>query len=134
MWFESFVLSIIQYELREVAAQAQQRYYDKFPNPSNWTVGALDDYIFKAIEKVKTTSKTELKKQLPCVDPKLTLTFLEHVKLHYEKFDEDPKIAQEKLWIFATSAIDPSKKSSGLKDGINHLLCVSFEIPQTWIW
>jgi hypothetical protein len=75
--------------LGEAAAQAQQRYYDKFPDPSNWTAGTVDDYIFKAVEKVSTTSKTEL---------------------NYEKYDEDPEITQEKLWIFATSAMDPSMK------------------------
>ena len=78
----------------EAAAQAQQRYYDKFPIPSDWTTGTVDNYIFKAVEKVRTTSKTELKKQLPCADPKHTPIFLEQVKLHYEKFDEDPEITK----------------------------------------
>jgi hypothetical protein len=59
---------------------------------------------------VRTTSKTELKKQLPCTDPKHTPTFLEQVKLYYEKYDEDPEITQERLWIFATSAMLPSIK------------------------
>jgi hypothetical protein len=99
-----------QHELGEAAAQAQRRYYDKFLEPSAWTEGVVDDYIFKAVEKVRTTSKTELKKQLPCADPKHNPTFLEQVKLHFEKYDEDPEITQEKLWIFATSAMDPSMK------------------------
>jgi hypothetical protein len=78
--------------LGEAAAQAQRRYYDKFPDPSDWIAVVVDDYIFKAVEKVRTTSKMELKKQLPCTDPKHTPTFLEQVKLHYEKYDEDLEI------------------------------------------
>jgi hypothetical protein len=124
-------LSVIQHELGEAAAQAQQRYYDKFPNPSNWTTGTVDDYIFKAVEKVKTTSKSELKKQLPCTDPKHTPTFLEQVKLHYEKFDEYPEITQEKLWIFATSAMDPSMKVKWNKKwNQSRTLCVALKFPK----
>jgi hypothetical protein len=44
------------------------------------------------------------------MDPKHTPTFLEQVKLYYEKYDEDPEITQERLWIFATSAMLPSIK------------------------
>jgi hypothetical protein len=35
---------------------------------------------------------------------------LEQVKVHYKKDDEDPEITQEKMWIFATLAMDPSMK------------------------
>jgi hypothetical protein len=52
---------------------------------------------------VRTTSKTELKKQL-------IPAFLEQMKLHYEKYDADPKITQEKQWIIVTLAMDPSMK------------------------
>jgi hypothetical protein len=80
---------------------------------------------------VKTTSKTELKKQLPCVDPKHTPTFLEQVKLHYEKYDEDPKITQEKLWIFATSAMDPSMKVKWIERwNQSHALCEALKFPK----
>jgi hypothetical protein len=82
----------MQHELGEAAAKAQRRYYDRFPDPSEWSTGAIDDYVFKAVEKVRTTTKTELKKQLPCVDPKHTPTFLEQVKVHYKKYDENPEI------------------------------------------
>jgi hypothetical protein len=64
---------------------------------------------------VRTTSKTELKKQLLCADLKHTPTFLEQVKLHYEKYDEDLEITQEKLWIFATLAMDPTMKVKWLE-------------------
>jgi hypothetical protein len=59
---------------------------------------------------VRTTTKPELKKQLPCADLNHTPTFLEQVKVHYKKDDEDPEITQEKMWIFATLAMDPSMK------------------------
>jgi hypothetical protein len=86
--------------LGEAAAQAQRWYYDRFPDPLEWSTGVIDDYVFKAVEKVRTTTKTELH----------TPTFLEQVKVHYEKYDENPEIAKEKLWIFATSAMDPFMK------------------------
>ena len=52
---------------------------------------------------MRTTSKTKLKKQL-------IPAFLEQMKLHYEKYDADPEFTQEKLWIIATVAMDPSMK------------------------
>ena len=95
--------------MEEATIQAQQGYYDKFLDPSDWTIGAVNDYIFKEVEKVRTISKMELKKQLPYMDPKYTPTFLEQVKLYYKKYNEDLEITQEKLWI-ATSAMHPSMK------------------------
>jgi hypothetical protein len=122
---------VIQHELGEAAAQAQRRYYDRFPDPSEWSTGAIDDYVFKAVEKVRTTTKTELKKQLPCADPKHTPTFLEQVKVHYEKYDENPEITQEKLWIFATSAMDPLMKVKWIERwNLSPALRETFKFPK----
>jgi hypothetical protein len=59
---------------------------------------------------VKSSSIFELKKQLSVADPKHTLEFLEQIKLHYEKHEESPDMQQEKLWMFATSAMDSFMK------------------------
>jgi hypothetical protein len=121
----------MQHELGEATTQAQHRYYDRFPNPSEWSTGAIDDYVFKAVEKVRTTTKTELKKQLPCADPKHTPTFLEQVKVHYEKYDENLEITQEKLWIFATSAMDPFMKVKWIERwNLSPALRETFKFPK----
>ena len=59
---------------------------------------------------MRTTTKIELKKQLPCTNPKHIPTYLEQVKLYYKKYDEDLEITQKKLWIFVTLAMDTSMK------------------------
>jgi hypothetical protein len=43
----------------------------------------VHEFINKAVEKVRTSTLSELKKQLPITDPKHTKHFLEQVKAHY---------------------------------------------------
>jgi hypothetical protein len=40
---------------------------------------------------------------------------LEQVKFHYETHDESPEMTQEKLWMLATSTMDPSMKIKWLE-------------------
>ena len=40
------------------------------------------------MKKVENKLVGELRKHLPVADPKLTPSFLEEIKAHYEKFDE----------------------------------------------
>jgi hypothetical protein len=70
----------------------------------------MHDFINKVADKVRTSILSELKKQLPIVDPKHTKHFLEQVKTHYECNDDSPEMQQEKLWMLATSTISPSMK------------------------
>jgi hypothetical protein len=70
----------------------------------------VHDFINKAVDKVRTSILLELKKQLPIVDPRHTKHFLEQVKIHYESNDDSPEMQQEKLWMLATSAMNPSIK------------------------
>ena len=58
------------------------------------------------MKKVEDKLVSELRKHLPVADPKLTPSFLDEVKSHYEKFDE-PEMLQEKLYMLVTSAIPP---------------------------
>jgi hypothetical protein len=57
------------------------------------------------IYKVRTSTLSELKKQLPIADPRHTKHFLEKIKIHYESNDDSPEMQQEKLWMLATSAM-----------------------------
>jgi hypothetical protein len=70
----------------------------------------VHDFINKAVDKVRTSILLELKKQLPIVDPKHTKHFLEQVKTHYECYDDFLEMQKEKLWMLATSAMNPSIK------------------------
>jgi hypothetical protein len=67
------------------------------------------------VDKVKVQCNSELKKLLPIADPKHTPQFLEQIKLHYEMNDETPEMTQEKLWMLATSAMDPAVKVKWLE-------------------
>ena len=78
----------------------------KNPNSSNWTDPNGEEWVRKSVKKVKDKLICELKKHLPVAYPKLTPSFLEEVKVHYEKFD-DPEMLQEKLYMLATSAMPP---------------------------
>jgi hypothetical protein len=75
----------------------------------------VHDLINSAVDKVRTSTLSELKKQLPIADPKHTKHFLEQVKIHYECNDESPEMQQEKLWMLATSAMSPSMKVKWLQ-------------------
>lgn len=98
----------LQQELGEAAAAAERRFYERYPNPSEWTSKSVDEWITKAVKRAGDKFQNELKKLLPIADPVNTTAFLEQIRLHYEKFDESPEMTQEKLWMFATSAM-PSK-------------------------
>ena len=64
---------------------------------------------------MRSTSHLELKKQLPITDSRHTPLFLEHVKSHYEIYDENLEMTQEKLWMLATSAMDTSMRIKWLE-------------------
>lgn len=75
----------------------------------------MHEYINKAVDKVRTSTLSELNKQLPTTDPKHTKHFLEQVKSHFECNDDSPKIQQEKTWMLAISAMSPSMKVKWLQ-------------------
>ena len=64
-------------------------FYEKYPDPAHWTSSAVNKFVSKAVEKMRLTSHSELRKQLPIADPRHTPIFLEHVKSHYETYDEN---------------------------------------------
>jgi hypothetical protein len=101
--------------LGDAAAAAQRKFYEKYPNPADWTSTAVHEWVSKVVDRVKVASHSELKKQLPIADPKHTTAFLEQVKFHYETHDESPEMTQEKLWMLATSAMDISMKIKWLE-------------------
>lgn len=105
-----------QQELGEAVAHATRRFKERYPEKSiEWTTGKLHEAIGKAVDKVKKETQSELKKQLPIADPKLTPQFLEEVKKHYECREDDPEMSQEKLWYLATSSMDNSMKVKWLE-------------------
>jgi hypothetical protein len=75
----------------------------------------VHEFINKAVEKARTSTLSELKKQLPIADPKHTKHFLEQVKAHYGCNDDSPEMHQEKLWMLATSAMSPTMKVKWLQ-------------------
>jgi hypothetical protein len=83
--------------LGDAAATAQRKFYEKYHDPTHWTSSAVDEFVSKAVERMRMTSHSELKKQLLIADPKHTPMFLEQVKSHYETHDENPEMTQEKL-------------------------------------
>lgn len=115
----------------DAAATAQRKFYEKYPNPADWTSSAVHEWVSKAVEKVRLASNSELKKQLPIADPKHTPPFLEQVKSHYETHDESPEMTQEKLWMLATSAMDTSLKIKWLERWNNsHALREALKFPK----
>ena len=105
----------MQQELGDAAASAQRKFYEKYPNPAHWTSSAVDEWVSRAVHKVRLAYHSKLRKQVPIADPKHTLAFLEHMKSHYETHDECPEMTQEKLWMLATSAMDTSMKIKWLE-------------------
>jgi len=89
-----FFLSL-QQELGEAVAAAQRRFYDKYPDPQDWTSKSVDDWVSSAVKKVEDKFQAELKKHLLVADPKHTSTFLEQIKVHYEMNDEAPEMNDE---------------------------------------
>jgi hypothetical protein len=106
---------VFQQEIGEAVATAQRKFYEKFPNREDWSSKSVHEFINKTMDKVRTSTLSELKKQLPTVDPKHTKHFLEQVKSHYECNDDSPKIQQEKTSMLATSAMSPSMKVKWLQ-------------------
>ena len=63
---------------------------------ARWTSSAADEFVSKVVENMILTSYSELKKQLPIIDPSQTPLFLEQVKSHYETHDKNPEMTEEK--------------------------------------
>jgi hypothetical protein len=101
---------LFQQEIGEAAAAAQRKFYEKFPNKEDWSTKSVHEFINKAVDKVRTSTFSELKKQLPIANPRHTKHFLEQVKTHYESNDDSPEMQQEKLWMLATSTMSPNMK------------------------
>ena len=99
-----------QQEIGVVAASAERKFYDRYPNPEDWTSQRVDDIVGKAVTRAKVHFKSELKKILPIADPQNTPAFLAEVKTHYECRDDGVEMKLEKLWMLAVSAMDPSMK------------------------
>ena len=105
---------ISQQEIGEAASNAELRFYEMYPEKHMWTNKSVDEWVRLAVEKVVATQQGELRKFLPVADPKHTPAFLEQVKVHYEK-NESPEMQQEKLHMFATSAIPTKMKIKWLE-------------------
>ena len=71
--------------------------FEKYHDLAHWTSGTADEFLSKAVEKMRLTSHSELKKQLSIADPRHTSLFLEQVKSHYETHAENPEMTLEKL-------------------------------------
>ena len=93
-----------------VAASAERKFYDRYPNPEDWISQCVDDIVGKAVTRANVHFKSELKKILPIVDPHNTPVFLAKVKTHYECRDDSVEMKLEKLWMFVVYAMDPSIK------------------------
>jgi hypothetical protein len=64
-------------EIGEAAAAVQRKFYEKFPNKEDWSAKSIHEFINKAVDKVRTSTLSELKKQLPIANPRHTKHFLE---------------------------------------------------------
>jgi hypothetical protein len=93
-----------------VAASAERKFYDQYPNPEDWTSQCVDDIVGKVVIRAKVHFKSKLKKILPIADPQNTPAFLAEVKTHYESRDDGVEMKLEKLWMLVMSAMDPSMK------------------------
>ena len=76
---------------------------------------SVDECVSASVKRVERSLQRELRKHLPLADPKHTPAFLEQIKIHYEKFDDQPEMQQEKLWMLATSAMSPAMKVKWLQ-------------------
>jgi len=102
--------SFYQQEIGDVAASAEHRFFDQYPNLEDWTSQRVDDIVDKAVTRAKVHFKSELKKILSIADPQNTPAFLAEVKTHYESHDDGVEMKLEKLWMLAVSAMDPFMK------------------------
>jgi hypothetical protein len=64
-------------EFGKAATAVQKKFYEKFPNREGWSSKSMHEFISKVVDKVRTSTLSELKKQLPIADPKHTKHFLE---------------------------------------------------------
>ena len=78
----------MQQEIGDAVAAAQRRFYDKYPNKEDWMTKSIHECIDKAVNKVKSSFISKLKKQLPIADPKHPPEFLGQIKLQYEEHKE----------------------------------------------
>ena len=92
------------------AATVQRKFYKKLPNKEDWSAKSINEFINKVVDKVRTSTLSELKKQLPTADPKHTKYFLEQIKIHNKYSDDLLKMQQEKLWMLATSTMSLNMK------------------------
>jgi hypothetical protein len=53
---------VLQQEIGEAAVAAQRKFYEKFPNREDWFAKSVHEFINKAIDKVRTSILSELKK------------------------------------------------------------------------
>ena len=86
-----------------------------FQTKEGWFAKSVYDFINKVVDKVRTSTLSKLKKQLLIANPKYTKHFLEQVKTYYECNDDFPEMQQEKLWMLAISAMNPSMKVKWLQ-------------------
>lgn len=115
MHLSKFSCFLLQQELGKAAASARRKFYEKYPDPIQWTSKSVDEWVNSAVKKVEDKLLSELRKQIPVADPKHTAAFLEQIKAHYEKVDDNPEMQQEKLWMLATSAMAPNMKVKWLQ-------------------
>jgi hypothetical protein len=85
---------VLQQEIGEAAVAAQRKFYEKFPNREDWFAKSVHEFINKAIDKVRTSILSELKKHCR---PKHTKYFFKQVKSHYECNDNSLEMQQEIL-------------------------------------
>ena len=104
-----------QQEIGEAAAQAEPGFYERFPQPSQWTSKLTDEWMTKAVKNVLNKLKGELTRHLPIADPESTPEFLEQIKLLYEKFESAPEMQKEKLYLLSTSAMPVTMKVKRLQ-------------------
>ena len=93
-----------QQEIAEAAAHANRMFKEKYPEKSSqWNKKDLHDDVLAKVRKVKKDYITELKKRLLPADTRHTPEFLNQVKFHFEKREDDREMLQEKLCYLATS-------------------------------
>jgi hypothetical protein len=57
----------LQQEIGDVAAATQRKFCKKFANKEDWSTKNKHVFINKAVDKVRTSTLSKLKKQLPIV-------------------------------------------------------------------
>ena len=99
-----------QQEIGVVAASAEQKFYDRYPNPEDWISQCVDDIVGKAVTRAKVHFKSELRRSYQLLILRTLMLFLAEVKTYYESRDDGVEMKLEKLWMLVVSAMDPSMK------------------------